>query len=150
MEELVLSRQAWECVAAHVRRAYPHEAVGLLGGRRDGRVSQAASLPNLAGERAFLADPRAQFEAERAFRRRHLVPLAAYHSHPDGTPTMSPADRALAHPSLLQLVVAISGAGCVDVRAYQPTGRMSEVPLRIGDGPPGAATRPVCRSLWSG
>ena len=142
MEALLLPRPVWELVVAHVRGAYPDEAVGLLGGTPDGRVALPTALPNLAGERAFLADPRAQFEAERALRRRGLVPLAAYHSHPDGTPTLSRADRVLAHPSLLQLVVAVSRSGLIEARAYRPAGSMSEVPVRIAEAPRSAAVSP--------
>ena len=133
VEELVLSREARDCVAAHARGVYPDEAVGLLGGTAGGKVAYVAPLPNLAAGGAFLADPRAQFEAERAFLRLELVALAAYHSHPDGTPTLSRSDRVLAHPSLIQLVVAIGGEGRVDMRAYQVAGSVREVPLRVED-----------------
>jgi proteasome lid subunit RPN8/RPN11 len=131
--QLVLSPDVWECIAGQARDTYPDEAVGLLGGTPDGRVACVAPLPNLAAEFAFLADPRAQFEAERAIQRLELIPIAAYHSHPGGTPTLSRADRLLARRSLLQLVIGVARSGRVVMRAYQAAGPVREVPVRIED-----------------
>jgi proteasome lid subunit RPN8/RPN11 len=133
--QLVLSSAAWDSIAERVRAADPDEAVGLLGGTTDGRVTHVAPLPNLVGGAAFLADPRAQFEAERACADLRLTPLAAYHSHPRGTPTLSQADKAFAHPRLPQLVVALSREGDLDARAYRVAGGVSEVSLSIEQRP---------------
>jgi len=122
VEELVLPREARDRVIAHSRAVYPAESVGLLGGDIDGVVARVAPLANLALRGSFIADPRAQFEAERAFARDGLVPLAVYHSHPGGTATLSPSDRALARPKLVQLVVAVGRDGRVDMRAYRVAG----------------------------
>jgi [CysO sulfur-carrier protein]-S-L-cysteine hydrolase len=134
VEKLVLSREAWERVVDHARAAYPDEAVGMLGGTADGRVAYVVPLPNLAAGGAFLADPRAQFEAERTFAKLEVMALGAYHSHPGGTPTLSRSDRVLAHPSLIQLVVGLGRGGRVDMRAYRVAGGVSEVPLEISRG----------------
>jgi proteasome lid subunit RPN8/RPN11 len=133
VSELQLSRTAWERIVEHVRAADPHEAVGILGGTKDGYVAYVAPLPNLAAAGGFLADPRAQFEAERALSRLKLIPLAAYHSHPRGTPTLSHTDRLLANRSLVQLVVALDHAGRVDMRAYRIGADQHVVPLQIDD-----------------
>ncbi len=135
--ELRLSRRVWERIVEHARAANPREAVGILGGTGDGRVAHVAPLPNLAADGAFLADPRAQFEAERALSRLELIPLAAYHSHPGGTPTLSHADRLLANRSLVQLVVALDRAGRVDMRAYRIGPGVREVPVQVDDTAPG-------------
>jgi proteasome lid subunit RPN8/RPN11 len=130
---LRLSRTVCERIVEHVRAADPREAVGLLGGTGDGHVVHVAPLSNLAAAGGFLADPRAQFEAERALSRLELIPLAVYHSHPRGTPTLSHADRLLANRSLVQLVVALDRAGRVDMRAYRISADVREVPLQIDD-----------------
>ena len=52
-------------LVSHVRAVLPDEGVGILGGSEDGQVLEAIPLPNLGGPRAFLADPHAQFLAER-------------------------------------------------------------------------------------
>jgi len=85
------------------------EAVGVLGGDVSGRVNIAIPLPNLAGERAFLADPRAQFEAERELRRTGRDFLAIYHSHPGGGTQLSALDRAFAvYRPVVYLVIAVA------------------------------------------
>ena len=127
----MLSRQVWDDAVAHARVAYPAEAVGLLGGIADGRVTHLAPLPNLGRIGSFVADPRAQFEAERALDRLRLVPLGTYHSHPDGTPTLSRADRALARRSLVQLVIALDGGDRVEARAYRVAADVRELVVRI-------------------
>lgn len=129
--QLLLSREAWERVGGHARAADPEEAVGMLGGTAEGRVALVAPLPNLATGDAFLADPRAQFEVERAFLRLEVIPLAVYHSHPGGTATLSPADRVLARASLVQLVVGLGRDGRTDMRAYKVAPGVREVPLWI-------------------
>ena len=128
---LLLSQQDWQTILAHARTAEPREAVGLLGGTADGQVTQVAPLPNMASRGAFFADPRAQYEAERGFSRLGLIPLAAYHSHPGGTATLSAPDQRLANRSLLQLVLAIGGDGSIDVRVYRVTDAVEQVELEI-------------------
>jgi proteasome lid subunit RPN8/RPN11 len=109
-DEFILTNEAHARVVAHVRAAFPHEAVGMLGGDPAGRVVEVFPLANLSGPGGFLADLRAQYEAERELQRRRMPLLAVYHSHPGGTPTLSPTDRQLArHVSAFQLVVAVGG-----------------------------------------
>ena len=120
-DKLILSSEAHARVVAHVRAAFPHEAVGMLGGDPAGRVVEVFPLPNLSGPGGFLADPRAQYEAERELQRRRMPLLAVYHSHPGGTPTLSPIDRQLArHVSASQLVIAVGGPPlyAIQMRAY--------------------------------
>ncbi len=90
------------------------EAVGILGGGVYGRVTVAIPLPNLAGDRAFLADPRAQFEAERELRQAGCDLLAIYHSHPGGGAQLSTLDLAFAvYRPVVYLVIALA-------RQHQP------------------------------
>jgi proteasome lid subunit RPN8/RPN11 len=128
---LLLSQQDWQTILAHARSAEPREAVGLLGGTADGQVAQVAPLPNIAQGGAFFADPRAQYEAERGFSRLGLIPLAAYHSHPGGTATLSVPDQRLANRSLLQLVLAIGADGHIDARAYRVADAVEQVELGL-------------------
>jgi [CysO sulfur-carrier protein]-S-L-cysteine hydrolase len=119
--QLILSSEARAHVITHVRAAFPDEAVGMLGGDAAGRVVEVFPLPNLSGPGGFLADPRAQYEAERELQRRRMALLAVYHSHPGGTPTLSPLDRQLArHVSAAQLVIAVGGPPlyAIQMRAY--------------------------------
>lgn len=135
---LVLSPEARRRILRHARAALPAEAVGILGGRPDdGRAVAAVPLPNLAGSRpAFLADPRAQYEAEKGLRRLGLAVLAVYHSHPGGGATLSPTDQAFAaRLPLAQVVIALARPRPPreEVRAYRVEGgRTLEVELRVG------------------
>lgn len=111
------------------------EAVGLLGGCADGQVTVALPLPNLAGFRASLADPLAQFEAERTLRRAGLAVLGVYHSHPGGGPHLSAADRLFA-ARRAEAYVVIAAAHPhrpgAEMRAYRVRrGRLIEITLRV-------------------
>jgi len=97
------------------------EAVGILGGDAGGRVTVAIPLPNLAGPKAFLADPLAQFQAERTLKRAGLIFLAVYHSHPGGGTQLSAVDRAFAvHLPIVHIVIALARRHRPDkeMRAY--------------------------------
>ncbi len=117
----------------HARQALPSEAVGILGGDVDGRVQIAIPLPNLAGYRGFVADPLAQYRAERTLSAHGLAQLGVYHSHPGGGVQLSPLDCSLASPTV-QVVIAL---GCehhvgAEIRAYRVSGgSAAEVAIRI-------------------
>jgi proteasome lid subunit RPN8/RPN11 len=130
--ELRLTAAAREELVEHTRNAFPAEAVGLVGGDRFGRGTQILPLPNIAPAGAFLAEPRAQFAAERRLRDEGLALVAIYHSHPEGTPTLSPSDIAFAamRPTP-QIVVAVGSAGAVELRAYRCDDGVRPVALRV-------------------
>ena len=81
-KRVALTRACYGRLVSHVRAVLPDEGVGILGGSEDGQVLEAIPLPNLGGPRAFLADPHAQFLAERRLRGAGRRVLAVYHSHP--------------------------------------------------------------------
>jgi proteasome lid subunit RPN8/RPN11 len=112
----------------------PQEAVGLLGGK-DGRVSVVRPLPNIGPRWTFLADPFAQYCAERALARAGADILGIYHSHPGGGVQLSPLDLVVAqHQSCVQVVVALDPEidGRAELRAYRvENGRVSDVRLVI-------------------
>jgi proteasome lid subunit RPN8/RPN11 len=134
-QALSLPCDTHRCMLDHAREALPMEAVGILGGHPSGHVSQAIPLPNLAGPRAFLADPRAQYEAERRLRSLGLALLAIYHSHPGGGTQLSPADRAFAiHLPVVHIVIALAQLRQPreQIRAYRvKEGAILEVKLRV-------------------
>ena len=116
-------------------RTLPAEAVGLVGGKQN-HAQVALPLRNLAGERAFLADPYDQFRAERALQSQGLDLLAIYHSHPEGCACLSDVDLALANDwSCIQIVVAIeSRTSAARLRGYRIVGAVpSEIPLICSD-----------------
>ncbi len=119
---LKLSLDLYGSLIKHAHAALPMEAVGLLGGHPDGSATLAIPLLNLAVPRAFLADPLAQFKAERQLKQSGLHLLAIYHSHPGGGSQLSPEDIVFAQRwPCPQIVIALerpyqSGE---EIRAYQ-------------------------------
>jgi proteasome lid subunit RPN8/RPN11 len=117
---LRLPQAVYDGMIAHAVEALPAEAVGLLGGRGN-RVDRHMPLPNLLGDRRFLADPYAQFRALRLLRAEGLEPLAVYHSHPGGGVTLSATDLLFARRlPFVQVVIAIGRSldPVVEVAAY--------------------------------
>lgn len=97
-------------VADHVR-ANPSREVGglLLAGPTDGNlILEAAPIANAAhtAEREFSIDPEAMSKAIAAAEQRGLDFAGTFHSHPNGSATMSAADVALATSTGLLLIVA--------------------------------------------
>ena len=128
----VLARTAYARLVAHAWGAVPAEAVGLLAGVVGGRATVAFPLKNLGGQRAFIADPRSQFEAEREIRRAGLAPLAVYHSHPGGGIGLSQVDLDFARKRpLLQLIVALPEDGTVEQAAAYRIDGTSVTKLRL-------------------
>jgi proteasome lid subunit RPN8/RPN11 len=117
----------------------PEEAVGLLGGN-DGCVSVVRPLPNIGPRWTFLADPFAQYHAERALARAGAAILGIYHSHPGGGAQLSPLDIVVARcRSCVHIVVALDPdeGSRVEIRAYRvENDRVSNV--RSVDMPPPA------------
>ena len=128
----------------------PGRLFGLLAADGAGRIVSATALPNIAPARHdFLADPIAQFRAERSFAEAGLIPRAVYHSHPEGSAVPSRADHELAETSLVHLIVAVSGAGDDPVfRAYRrEPGGFVPLPARALTTPDGARLRGGSRRL---
>ena len=131
-QRLTLAPGVRAALIAHAERELPREAVGLLAGT-DRCATMVCQLTNLAGDHAFLADPRTQYEAERRIARHGLSLLAIYHSHPAGSATMSELDvRFSRRRDVLHVVIALArpwheGA---ELRAYAlEAGHPTELPL---------------------
>ncbi|HEX7974019.1 MAG TPA: M67 family metallopeptidase [Anaerolineales bacterium] len=133
-EALFLSPALQQRILDHAREALPMEAVGLLGGQPNGWVERVIPLPNLAGSKTFIADPFAQFQAEKALKQAGLALLAVYHSHPGGGAQLSDADRLLASPkATIQVVIALARPHLPgeEIRAYRmQDGQTIEVQVR--------------------
>lgn len=134
---LFISKTLRARIACHALEARPREAVGLLGGTEAGCVLRVLRLPNIAaGDRAFLADPFAQFCALRRLKAEGQALLAIYHSHPDGGAGLSKEDLMYArHWPCAHLIVSLrtSGSASLKLRAYRSNieGGMENVELRL-------------------
>jgi len=118
VSSLIVSADLYAELLAHVRGCRPKEAVGLLGGSATGQVKAVLPLMNIAaGNKAFIADPYAQFRALRWLRSENLDLLAIYHSHPDGGVEPSPEDLVYARRwHCIHVIVAFSMQTGLDER----------------------------------
>ena len=117
---LRLPRTCRDAMIDHAARAFPDEAVGILGGIGSDVRSHVA-LPNAVRGKRFLADPYAQFRAIRQFAAEGFEALAVYHSHPRGGLTLSSLDLEFArHLPYLQLVIAIgrTHTSAIEIAAF--------------------------------
>jgi [CysO sulfur-carrier protein]-S-L-cysteine hydrolase len=131
---LTIESVAFQAMIRHAERETPREAVGMLAGDPSGIASRTLPLTNIAGPRAFLADPYSQYLAERRITAEGLNLIAIYHSHPDGGAHLSAADREFARlRDVINIVIAPAHRDCpLDVRGYRVRGeRVISVPLRI-------------------
>jgi proteasome lid subunit RPN8/RPN11 len=84
MNQLILTREQWERMQAHVEAAAPLEACGMLAGK-DGRVSEVLPVTNqLQSPARFRMDAIEQVQAFDRFDREGLELLGIFHSHPNG------------------------------------------------------------------
>jgi proteasome lid subunit RPN8/RPN11 len=131
---LVIGMLAFQVMIRHAEREQPREAVGMLGGLPSGQVSLALPLVNLAGKKTFLADPYAQYLAEKRIFSEGLSLLGIYHSHPGGGACLSAVDCAFAQlRDVIQVVIVPRhGDRPLDAQAYRVRGdKIVPVALRI-------------------
>ena len=122
MEIIRLTSAVHGVIIHHARTMLPAEAVGMLGGDLLGRATLSIPLPNRAGQKAFLADPFAQFQAERQLAHLGLQVIAVYHSHPGGGAQLSELDLIFARRrACIQLVIALGRPHLLgeELRAYR-------------------------------
>lgn len=123
----------------------PNEACGLLLGR-DGEVMHVIPARNVDEQprTGFVVAPQDLFDALNRAEREGLSLLAAYHSHPAGSPVPSERDVAEAHyPDTVQIIVGLKSAQ-PEIAAWRiADGRLSRVELLIqSDRPLPSASEP--------
>lgn len=120
---LQLSAQSHLQLVAWARAAAPDEACGLLLGRRLGdrvEVEHVRLALNVAADarRAFEVHPEDHLALSLEAERLGLDVVGAWHSHPRGPATLSPADLAGAAPGRAQVIVALAASNAPDLRAW--------------------------------
>ena len=128
---VVIARHCEPQIAAWAQQAYPHEAVGLLVGRRVGNNWEVHTLvlaANLATTPAtqFVLDPMAWFDAERIAVQADMAILGIIHSHPDAPARPSAHDSASGDSlgrGLIFFISTITKNGMSDLTAWQWDGR---------------------------
>ena len=128
---VVIARHCEPQIAAWAQQTYPHEAVGLLVGRRVGNnweVHTLVSAANLATTPAtqFVLDPTAWFDAERIAVQAGMAIVGIIHSHPDAPARPSAHDSASGDSlgrGLIFFIITITKNGMSDLTAWQWDGR---------------------------
>ena len=128
---LIMSRQQFDAMLAHLQADLTQERCGLLAGEH-GRVTQVLPVPNaLNSPVAYRMDGPAFIEAMRACA---FEPLGIFHSHVHGPPVPSPSDVAEAlYPDSIY-VIASFHAEPPSVRAFRiEGGNVTEVAIQIDE-----------------
>ncbi|WP_380677138.1 desampylase [Salinigranum sp. GCM10025319] len=124
--DLVVERTTHDRLLDHARQGAPEEICGVLGGR-DGRVTTAEPVPNVASdpERRYELDPAATIDAiDRVEASASTEHLGFYHSHPRGPPDPSATDEAEATwPGYVYCIVSVPDAS---LSAWRWTGERFE------------------------
>jgi proteasome lid subunit RPN8/RPN11 len=130
-----------DTLSAAARAAFPHEVCGLLIGAGEGTVvlSDLMVTPNIAADpaRRFEIDPQVQFETLRRLRGTAQRIVGHFHSHPNGTATLSAHDLAVAYdPDAIWVVIPVTAGAVGDARAFVcPTSDKAEpIPIIDGEG----------------
>jgi proteasome lid subunit RPN8/RPN11 len=114
LRRLQLPRSLYEGMLAQARAECPLECCGLLAGviAEDGTglVSERYPLVNAAASPVeYLSEPRSMFAACKDMRRRGVVELAVYHSHPTSAPVPSKKDLAQSYgPGVVNFIVSLT------------------------------------------
>ena len=128
---VVIARHCEPQIAAWAQQAYPHEAVGLLVGRRVGNNWEVHTLvpaANLAATPAtqFVLDPTAWFGAERIAVQVGMSIVGIIHSHPDAPARPSVHDSACGDSlgrNIVFFISTITQNGITALTAWQWNGR---------------------------
>jgi [CysO sulfur-carrier protein]-S-L-cysteine hydrolase len=120
---------------AHLKKWYPDEGCGLLGGAND-EVSRHYPTPNVEPEnkyKRYLIDPKAQYDAEAELDDAGLELVAIYHSHTHTPAYPSPTDvRTAYYPDSYYVLVSLTEPENPVIRAYKivkpdPWGETGEI-----------------------
>jgi proteasome lid subunit RPN8/RPN11 len=132
-EVLRLMRLHLEEIVAHVKRAQPEEACGLLGGP-PGQVQRVYLVENIDHSPvSYQMDPTGQVRAMEEIEGAGWEIVGIFHSHPAGPAVPSPTDVAQAfYPEAVYLILAPDGPESWGVRGFRiDQGRVREVALEL-------------------
>jgi len=97
---IIIKKQDYDEILAHVLINLPNEACGLLGGQMDGEVKTVEKVYLLTNvdqsPEHFSLDPKEQFAVIKDIRSRNEVLLGNFHSHPISPSRPSEEDKRLA------------------------------------------------------
>lgn len=119
-KSLSLTQNLLEEIIEHCRDGYPHEACGIVSGKR-GRAEQVHPMANVAShpKQRYLLDPREQIAVFRDMQDAGREVVAIFHSHPSTPAYPSDTDIDLAfYPDAFYVIVSLA-VEPPDVRAFR-------------------------------
>lgn len=134
---LFLPQERWIEIVALCEQGYPHEACGILVGRRQ-TVQQIFPAKNLNQERAqdrYELDPNDFKKADETARQQGLEIIGFYHSHPDHPPDASKMDIERAWEGYCYLIVSVLKGRLDSFKTWHLNkGKMIEEKLEVTHG----------------
>ncbi|MCF6248576.1 MAG: M67 family metallopeptidase [Desulfobacula sp.] len=112
-------KNIYDQIILHAKKDLPNEACGYLAGK-GGVVTKAYVIKNIdQSHEHFSFDPQEQFAVIKDMRKRNLVPIAVYHSHPATPARPSKEDIKLAYdPDISYLIISLAG-NVPDIKSFK-------------------------------
>lgn len=131
MQSLILTKEQYKKMIAHVESHLPLEACGLLAGR-DSKVESVLEVANQAqSPLRYVMDPIEQLNAFEWIDSNKMDLVGIFHSHPTGPETVSPTDVAEAAYAVVYVILARAGNTWRARGFWIEDGTYSEVTLQI-------------------
>lgn len=131
-DSLIIPQHIFDKMIAHCRSGLPNEACGILSGTGN-QVSEIRRMTNIEDSPvSYLMDSMEQFKLMKELRRKDLLLLAIFHSHPSSSAYPSQKDVSLAsYEDTVYIIVSFSGTDPVAKGFSIREGNIEEVGLVI-------------------
>jgi proteasome lid subunit RPN8/RPN11 len=131
MNSLILTKEQYQKMVAHVIANFPLEACGLLAGRYS-KVEAVLVVSNQAKSPIrYVMDPIEQLNAFEWIDSNGLDLIGIFHSHPTGPETVSPTDIAEAAYAVVYIILSHADKTWNTRGFWIENGKFSEVTLQI-------------------
>ncbi len=112
--KITMKQQDYQRIVEHARKNLPNEACGLLGGKitdQEAQIEAAYLLHNPDQSPVhFSIDPQEQLQAIVDMRKKGMVPLGNFHSHPESPARPSQEDIRMAYdPRAIYMILSLAG-----------------------------------------
>ncbi|MCP4237938.1 MAG: M67 family metallopeptidase [Aestuariibacter sp.] len=114
-----ITKEIYAGIILHAKRDLPKECCGYLAGK-GAYVTAAYALKNIDDSHEhFSFDPEEQFAAIKDMRKKDLVPIAVYHSHPETPARPSKEDIRLAYDSDISYLIISLARKVPDIKLFK-------------------------------
>ncbi len=114
-----MTKEIYDGILLHAKKDLPNECCGYLAGQGDS-VTAAYAFKNIDGSHEhFSFDPEEQFAAIKDMRKKDLVPIAVYHSHPETPARPSKEDIRLAYDSDTSYLIISLARKVPDIKLFK-------------------------------